>query len=128
MYSEKIKQATKRKRKGFTLIEMVISITIIGILSSIAVGKYGQVQKNARLNADYATASNLATAATLAMSDNNKDTSVSNLEKEGYITHEPVSKSEAGSAFVITVDSNENITITANSKPFYPKPATKSEN
>ena len=29
----------KKKRKGFTLIEMVIVITIIGILSSIAVTK-----------------------------------------------------------------------------------------
>ena len=97
-------------------------------MARITVRTTGPGQNNERLHADYDTATNLATAETLAMSDNIKDTSVSNLEKEGYITHEPVSKSEAGSAFVITVDSNENITITANSKPFYPKPATKSEN
>ena len=38
----------KKKRRGFTLIEMVIVITIIGILSSIAVTKYSKVQENAK--------------------------------------------------------------------------------
>ena len=35
----KIQKRIMKKRKGFTLIEMVIVITIIGILSSIAVTK-----------------------------------------------------------------------------------------
>ena len=55
-----------KNKNGFTLIEMVIVITIIGILSSIAVTKYSAVQENAKKNADYATAANLATAAMLS--------------------------------------------------------------
>ena len=74
----KLKKFKNRKRKGFTLIEMVIVITIIGILSSIAVGKYSKVQENAKLNADYATASNLATAAMLSINDGN-DNIIGNL-------------------------------------------------
>lgn len=38
----KIQKRIMKKRKGFTLIEMVIVITIIGILSSIAVTKYSK--------------------------------------------------------------------------------------
>ena len=34
-----------KKRKGFTLVEMVLVITILGILSSIAFMKFGGVQK-----------------------------------------------------------------------------------
>ena len=41
----KIQKRIMKKRKGFTLIEMVIVITIIGILSSIAVTKYSKIQE-----------------------------------------------------------------------------------
>ena len=44
----KIQKRIMKKRKGFTLIEMVIVITIIGILSSIAVTKYSKIQENAK--------------------------------------------------------------------------------
>ena len=63
-----------KNKKGFTLIEMVIVITIIGILSSIAVTKYSTVQENAKKNADYATAANLATAAMISISDGHDST------------------------------------------------------
>lgn len=65
----KIQKRIMKKRKGFTLIEMVIVITIIGILSSIAVTKYSKIQENAKKNADYATAANLATAAMISIND-----------------------------------------------------------
>lgn len=37
-----------RRRKGFSLIELMIAVTIIGILSAIAIPTYMGVQKRAR--------------------------------------------------------------------------------
>lgn len=101
---------------------MVIVITIIGLLSSIAVTKYSKVQENAKLNADYATASNLATAAMMAI--NNGETSVepADLVKNQYIQFEPKSKSGDKGAFTITKGAGDSITVKVGEKVFYPKP------
>ena len=98
----KIQKRIMKKRKGFTLIEMVIVITIIGILSSIAVTKYSKIQENAKKNADYATAANLATAAMIAISDGEQNVDVGSLQSKGYIQTIPKSKSNNGKGFTIT--------------------------
>ena len=119
-----LKKFKNRKRKGFTLIEMVIVITIIGILSSIAVGKYSKVQENAKLNADYATASNLATAAMLSLNDGNSQADTQNLSKlksNGYIEYIPTPKSQRNQSFAIEVGANDSITVKVNGNILYPR-------
>ena len=104
----KFKSLQKTKRAGFTLVEMVIVVTILGILSGIGFMKFGNVQETSRKNADYAAAANLATAANLYLLENpnidvnNKTISIDELKKEGYINSIPKSQSQ-NKEFVIKI-------------------------
>lgn len=112
-----------KNKKGFTLIEMVIVITIIGILSSIAVTKYSTVQENAKKNADYATAANLATAAMISISDGHDsidDISPTGLLGHKYIQYIPKSKSVKDGNFTVTTD-GDSVTVKVGNETFYPK-------
>lgn len=55
-------QIKKKKKKGFTLIELIIVIAIIAILAAIAIPKFGEIRTNANAKADLSTAKNIATA------------------------------------------------------------------
>lgn len=120
MKLEKLRR--KNNNKGFTLIEMVIVITIIGLLTSVAVTKYDKVQKNAKENADYATAANLATAATIALSDGESSVEPVSLLSNGYIQFVPKPKSVTGVFKITPSAEKDSVTVTAGGKDFYPKP------
>lgn len=112
-----------KKRKGFTLVEMVLVITILGILSSIAFMKFGGVQKRVEENADYVAASNLATAINLAKSEkaiysDNIDLKI--LKDKGYITEIPKPQSVIDGSFKAEIN-DEEVVIRLNEKPIYPK-------
>lgn len=59
----------KKKEEGFTLIELVIVIAIIGILMAIAIPNYMTARQAAAVSATKANLKNLATALELYMAE-----------------------------------------------------------
>lgn len=107
----------KNKKKGFTLIELIIVIAIIAILAAVAVPKFGQIQKNSKIKADIATAKNLHSVASQYLAE--ADAHV----EAGEITDDIKANVDGGkinttklynTEFVVNVDATGNITVSAN--------------
>ena len=128
----KFKNLHKKKREGFTLIEMVIVVTILGILSGVGFMKFGSIQETSRKNADYIAAANLATAANLYLLENpdSEDTlDIEELKTKKYISSIPKPQSEKGD-FTIEVVEDEGLVVSCKLDDgkevvFYPKPEEK---
>ena len=70
-----MKKNVKRK-KGFTLIEIIIVISIIVVLAAIAVPKYASIQKDAKVKADIATAKTITDAVTVLIAQEKISTEI----------------------------------------------------
>ncbi|QZY57480.1 type II secretion system GspH family protein [Crassaminicella profunda] len=93
-----------KNQKGFTLIELIVVIAILGILSAIAVPKFGGFSENAKLRADQANIKVLNDATNLyalklnkSLIDITADELKSNgeiLVDNGYLENTPIPQSK----------------------------------
>lgn len=124
----------KKKKKGFTLIELIVVIAIIGILAVIAVPKFGNVQQNSKIKADISTAKNIADTATMLLTQDKEGVHVAStkykVEKAAASTAESAktignkvaeqlqnvpSLSTYKGSFYVEVDANDDVTVYAHS-------------
>lgn len=108
-----------KKRKGFSLIEVVIAITLMAILSGIAMASYTKVQQDAKKNMDYTTAANIATAAQLADADG-VAVSIDSLVSNNYLQSTPKSQQNNGGAFTVTA-SDGKVVVMLGDEQYYPR-------
>ena len=77
-----------RGQQGFTLMEMLVVLVIVGILMGVAASGYGTLRDKARMTNATATAKGLSEAWTLYLQANGRYPKLSGLAKEGnwYLT------------------------------------------
>lgn len=59
-----------KNKKGFTLIELIVVLAVLGIIALIAVPRFLNVQENSRLSSDETAAASIAKAAELWYAQN----------------------------------------------------------
>lgn len=120
----------KKKKKGFTLIELIIVIAIIGILAVIAVPKFGSVQKDAKIKADIATAKQISNVTQLLLTQEKitlpattakvdvKHIKVGAGDGEGELiienlqsTPKPEFNTSSNTAFYVCIDEDGGVTV-----------------
>ncbi|WP_270474200.1 prepilin-type N-terminal cleavage/methylation domain-containing protein [Clostridium cochlearium] len=120
-----LSEKLKKKKKGFTLIELIIVIAIIAIIAVIAIPKFGKAQKNAKISADKANAKTIANAISKEITEDNiktgstitidfsKDNSETNpIEQvKNSIQSIPVPKYYKDAHFEATIDKDGNVTV-----------------
>jgi type IV pilus assembly protein PilA len=63
MKNTKLQNPSLRKRKGFTLIELIVVIAILAILAAIAIPNFVNIQNSAKVKSDAAVADQICSAA-----------------------------------------------------------------
>lgn len=128
MKNTKLQNPSLRKRKGFTLIELIVVIAILAILAAIAIPTFLGTLTKARNRADIASARVIVSAFQVALAEGNPVASidtVGELVTANYLDKAPVpqTKSTGTPAFSMTVSGNEvTQVVDQTGQVWYPAP------
>lgn len=118
----------RKKKKGFTLIELIIVIAIIAILATIAIPKFGNIREDANKKVDEANAKTIAnTAAVLYENGSFTNLPIREELKSGTTlgdSLQTIPETSAKGSFYVTVSSDGKVTVFSDAdgiKPVYPK-------
>ena len=113
----KKKNELTKKKKGFTLVELIIVIAVIAVLAAVAIPKFGKVKEDANLRADQANAKIIATAVSSAVADGLDPTTGVVNSSSNFITYidgqsAPKSKTKDSTGFSVAYTSTGGTIVT----------------
>ena len=118
----KKKNELMKKKKGFTLVELIIVIAIIAILAAMAIPKFSEVRLDARVSNDIAAAKNIQSAASMLSANGTISTGTFEVGKTGDVSGIAIqdridgnSKPQAKStfSFFVTVSADGSVVVKA---------------
>lgn len=116
----------RNKKRGFTLIELIIVIAIIAILAAIAVPAFGQIRQKANTSADLGNARTIYSVVTAGIADetitlpasgtssyniSDTETTVGGADLKNQIAGLPDPKAYQKTKYVVTIDTVGNVQI-----------------
>jgi prepilin-type N-terminal cleavage/methylation domain-containing protein len=107
-------QKAKKNQKGFTLVELMVVVVIIGILVAIAIPVYNNTLGSAKEKADAANIRTIegAVAVYIAEKGVEPELTIDVLVEEGYLREEPKSPYDATKGYIITFDEEGKYKVT----------------